>query len=141
MSMFGIGAHKAHRRKSLSPSTRRRNSTRIPGNTGNTTSRDKPQTELEESPLQRHQSCYSPRTSNRSYNVTSASSINATDVSSTIPADENPSLPTNSSTPPRATLSSTSNVRPPSLHHRSPHLQQRYHQTLIQSNSITESTR
>ena len=140
MSMFGLGAHKTRRRSiSQSPAARRRNSVRAALDKEPVTSDNK--SNDEESRLQRHQSCYSPRSTNRNCSETLASYKSTPLNSSTTSANNNPSLPTNTSASQSTTLSSTSNVRPPSLHHRSPHLQQRYHQPLFQSNSITESTR
>lgn len=142
MSMFGLGAHKAsikRRNSSRSPAARRRNSIRAALEKDLATTENK--TNDEESNLQRHESCHSTQSYNRNYNETVTASKSVPLSSSSISANNNPSPPTNTSASPSKTLSSTSNIRPPSLHHRSPHLQERYHQPLTQSNSITESTR
>ena len=142
MSMFGLGAHKAsikRRNSSRSPAARRRNSIRAAIEKEASAFENK--ADEEENRLKRHQSCHVPQSNNRNYNETLASRQSLPLGSSSISANNNPSPPTNTSTSPSKTLSSTSNVRPPSIHHRSPHLQERYHQPLTQSNSITESTR
>ena len=141
MSMFGLGAHKASikRRNSRSPAARRRNSIRATLEKESGTTENKANDE--ESNLQKHESCHSTKSYNRNYNETLTACKSVPLSSSYISANNNPSPPTNTSASPSKNLSSTSNIRPPSLHHRSPHLQERYHQPLTQSNSITESTR
>ena len=140
MSMFGLGARKPTRRSmSRSPSARRRNYIREAADRAESNSENK--SNDSESHLQRDQSCFSTRTTNLDSSETLTSNKNAALSSSTNSGNGNPSLPNNTSPAPSTTLSSTSNTRPPSLHHRSPHLQQRYHQPLIQSNSTAESTR
>ena len=143
--MFGLGAHKAsikRRNSSRSPAARRRNSIRatIEKEAQEAIALENKADELENR-LKRHQSCHVPQSTNRNHNEPLASRQSLPLGSPSISANNNPPLPTNTATSPSKVLSSTSNVRPPSLHHRSPHLQERYHQPLTQSNSITESTR
>ena len=145
MSMFGINAHKSTRRSiSRSPAARRRNSIRatIEKEMKESGTPEK-KVNSEEQRLQRHQSCHNTRPTNRNDSETSTSyNTGTTLTSSSTSANNNPPPPSNAtSASPSKTLSSSCNVRPPSLHHRSPHLQERYHQTLTQSSSISESTR
>ena len=145
--MFGLGAHKAsikRRNSSRSPAARRRNSIRAAIEKEyeeKEKSALESKTDGDENRLKRNQSCHVPQSTNRNYNEPLTSHQSLPLGSPSRSANNNPPPPANTCTPPSKTLSSTSNVRPPSLHHRSPHLQERYHQPLTQSNSITESTR
>ena len=140
MSMFGINAHKATRRSiSRSPSARRRSSIRAAIEKEFREAENK--TDNEEPLLQRHQSCHGTRPTNSNYNDTNSSYKNEPLGTPSTSATDNPPPSSNSVTSPSKALSASSNVRPPSVHHRSPQLQQRYHQTLTQSNSIADRTR
>ena len=137
MSMFGINAHKATRRSiSRSPSARRRSSIRAAIEKEFNEAENKK--DNEEPLLQRHQSCHGTRPTNSNHNDTNSSYKNEPLGTPSTSATDNPPPSSNSVASPSKALSSS---RPPSLHHRSPQLQQRYHQTLTQSNSIADRTR